>query len=264
MAVVVGAVALIAVSYAMAPPIPQDPHYHLFASRSTALGVPNFWNVISNLPFFAVALYGVVALHHRDNFLESWERIAFTTVLEGTAATGMGSAWYHLHPDDSHLFWDRLPMTVVFMALLVMTIGERISRVAGKLLLAPFLLVGLGSVLAWRLTDDLRLYAVVQFGTVLAVVLMISLFPPRYTGTAWIWGAVFLYVAAKLAEVFDVQIARLMPMGGHPLKHLAAACALLVFVHGIKLRQPSDCIIAADLEKRRSALQAVAAEGAHQ
>ena len=33
------------------PPIPQDPAYHNFADQRTLYGVPNFWNVVSNLPF---------------------------------------------------------------------------------------------------------------------------------------------------------------------------------------------------------------------
>jgi hypothetical protein len=33
------------------PPISQDPGYHNFADNRTLLGIPNFWNVLSNLPF---------------------------------------------------------------------------------------------------------------------------------------------------------------------------------------------------------------------
>ena len=31
------------------PPLPQDPTYHVFADRRTFFGIPNFWNVCSNL-----------------------------------------------------------------------------------------------------------------------------------------------------------------------------------------------------------------------
>ena len=44
------------------PPIPQDQSYHRFADQRTLLGVPNFWNVVSNLPFIAVGAGGC------DNF----------------------------------------------------------------------------------------------------------------------------------------------------------------------------------------------------
>jgi hypothetical protein len=34
------------------PPVPQDPSYHQFADQRTLLGIPNFWNVISNLSLY--------------------------------------------------------------------------------------------------------------------------------------------------------------------------------------------------------------------
>jgi ceramidase len=234
--VIVGAAALIAVSYAASPPIPQDPRYHVFADSRTLLGVPNFWNVISNVPFFLVALYGVRTLRQRSLFVDPWERSAFAVLLAGTVAVGLGSIYYHLRPGDTRLFWDRLPMTVVFTSLLAITIGERIGAQAGKSLLAPLLLLGLGSVVYWRLTADLRPYAVIQFGSMATVLLLLVLWPPRYTGAQWIWGTALLYLLAKLAEFFDCQIASVIALGGHPLKHIAAAAALLLFVIGVERR----------------------------
>ena len=36
------------------PPILQDQSYHRFADERTLFGIPNFWNVVSNVPFIAV------------------------------------------------------------------------------------------------------------------------------------------------------------------------------------------------------------------
>jgi len=36
------------------PPLPQDQSYHSFADRRTLLQIPNFWDVVSNLPFAVV------------------------------------------------------------------------------------------------------------------------------------------------------------------------------------------------------------------
>jgi hypothetical protein len=33
------------------PPTPQDQRYHEFSDQRSLLGIPNFWNVVSNLPF---------------------------------------------------------------------------------------------------------------------------------------------------------------------------------------------------------------------
>ncbi|HUE03230.1 MAG TPA: hypothetical protein VMR62_26925 [Bryobacteraceae bacterium] len=174
MMVVIGVVLAIAACFVVLPPIGQDPLYHDFSDGRTLYGVPHFWNVISNLPFLLVALYGVKALRSHTAFTEPWERIAYARLLAGTAMGSAGSTYYHLHPNDSRLFWDRLPMTVVFMSLAATTIGERLAMRAGKLLSALLILLGLVAVLYWRYCGDL-----VQFGSMLAVTLLLGLFPSR-------------------------------------------------------------------------------------
>ena len=37
-------------------PIPQNPIYHYFSDSLSLFGIPNFWNVVSNLPFLIVAV----------------------------------------------------------------------------------------------------------------------------------------------------------------------------------------------------------------
>jgi hypothetical protein len=44
------------------PPLPQPPEYHQFADRRTLLGIPNFFNVFSNVAFLLVGGAGVVLL----------------------------------------------------------------------------------------------------------------------------------------------------------------------------------------------------------
>ncbi|MDE3245176.1 MAG: hypothetical protein KGN80_03740, partial [Acidobacteriota bacterium] len=44
------------------PPIAQPEAYHAFADERTLLGVPNFWNVVSNAAFFPVGLAGLWVL----------------------------------------------------------------------------------------------------------------------------------------------------------------------------------------------------------
>ncbi|MGC1960471.1 MAG: hypothetical protein WA683_22930, partial [Pseudolabrys sp.] len=41
------------------PPISQNQNYHDFADQRTILGIPHFWNVVSNLPFIAVGAAGL-------------------------------------------------------------------------------------------------------------------------------------------------------------------------------------------------------------
>jgi hypothetical protein len=219
LAILGGAVGLIGYCYAASPPIVQDQRYHHFADQRTLFGVPNFWNVVSNLPFFAVAMYGA-ARRRRAHFEWTGERTVYGVLLAGTAAVGLGSMYYHLDPSDARLFWDRLPMSVIFMALVAAIAGERLTARTGRWMLAPLLLIGVSSVVYWRATGDLRLYAVVQFGSMMVVPLLLLLFPSRYGRSAgWIWGTVALYGVAKIAE-----------LGAHPWKHVIAAAALLVYV----------------------------------
>ena len=136
------------------PPIPQDPSYHQFADQRTLLGIPNFWNVVSNLPFVVVGAMGLWQFGR--------DRARFVLFL-GIFLTGFGSAYYHWNPNNDTLFWDRLPMALAFMAILTVAVEEHVSAKTGAILLWPLVALAVFSLLLWRWTDDLRLYAWVQF-----------------------------------------------------------------------------------------------------
>jgi hypothetical protein len=219
------------------PPLPQYPSYHSFTDHTPLWGVPNFWNVVSNLAFLVAAIWGLRAFRAASSFLESWERVAYGILLGGVALVAFGSSYYHAAPDNATLFWDRLPMTIVFMSLLATTVGERIDMRAGKLLLFPLLAVGIGSVIYWRIFDDLRPYVMVQFYPMVALPLMLLLFPPKYSGTGGIVAMICLYGVAKVFEILDHQIAAILPSGGHPWKHVAGAAAMICYVTTVARRR---------------------------
>jgi len=205
------------------PQIKQDQAYHDFADQRTILGIPYFWNVVSNLPFIAVGAAGL--RRARDP--------AIFALFLGILMTGFGSFSYHLDPNDSTLFWDRLPMAISFMAILALAIGERLDAKAGRVLLWPLIAIGIFSLLLWRWNGDLWLYGWVQFFPCVALLLFFLLFPPKYTGTSyWIFAAA-MYALAKLFEFYDDTIYSAGSIvSGHTLKHLAAAGAcFLVFMY---------------------------------
>jgi hypothetical protein len=109
---------------------------------------------------------------------------------------------------------------------------------AGKLWLLPLILLGLSAVLYWRFSGDLRLYAVVQFGSMLALPVLLAVYPPRYSGAVWMWWTVILYVLAKVMELLDREMASVVATGGHPWKHLAAAAAVFVYAQAVARRRP--------------------------
>jgi hypothetical protein len=214
----------------LVPPIHQDQNYHQFADQRILLGVPNFWNVVSNLPFIVIGAAGLARFH----------REAATSVLFlGIFLTGFGSSYYHWNPNDGTLFWDRLPMTLCFMAILSVVIEERVSATAGRMLLWPLLALGLFSLLLWSWTDDLRLYVWVQFFPAVALLLIFVLFRPKYTGTSYWLIAAALYALAKLFEFYDRAIYSVGSIvSGHTLKHLAAAAACFAVLRHFQMRRP--------------------------
>ncbi len=229
----------------------QDPEYHEFADRRAMLGVPNFWNVVSNLPFLLTGLLGLglcvrAAPGERAPWLDGWERTAFAVFFVGVALTCFGSGYYHLWPENDTLFWDRLPMTLGFMAILAIVVGERAHPAWGKAALWPLVIAGVLSVVYWILSEragsgDLRPYILVQFFPML-LILALLVFPPRYTLTRSYVAVLAWYLVAKVLESLDEQVFELTAgrMSGHALKHVAAAVATWWLYRMLVRRRPVE------------------------
>src|SRR5580704_2712437 len=103
------------------PRIPQPQSYHMFADQRSFLGIPNFGDVVSNVPFAIFGLWGLAFLMRSsseqlsEHFLDSRERWFYLIIFTGLLLTAFGSSYYHLAPSNARLVWDRLPMTIVFM-----------------------------------------------------------------------------------------------------------------------------------------------------
>jgi hypothetical protein len=144
-----------------------------------------------------------------------------------------------LEPNDVTLFWDRLPMTLSFAALLALVVGERVNSRSGAILLWPALAIGVFSLLLWRWTDDLRLYFWVQFFPGVAVLVLFLLSPPKYSGTYYWIAAGALYALAKVFEFTDQAVYSAGNfLSGHTLKHFAAAAACFAILRYFQVRQP--------------------------
>jgi hypothetical protein len=228
------------------PRIPQPQSYHNFADHRGWLGVPNFGDVSSNLPFAIVGAWGLAWLLRPGaaDFSDPRERWPYLMVFAGLLLTAFGSSYYHLAPDNARLVWDRLPITMVFTSLVAAMIAERFSVRAG-LWLMPFLVaLGMGSVVQWYVSElqgagDLRLYAAVQVYSAL-VLLIALLLPPKYTRGSDLAVVVGFYALAKLLETFDRPIFNALGgvVSGHTLKHLAAAMAGYWILHMLQQRSP--------------------------
>jgi hypothetical protein len=177
-------------------PIEQSQGYHDFADHRALLGVPNLFDVASNLAFLVVGALGVALCRgeRRPRAVASW-----TALFIGTALVALGSSYYHWAPSDATLVWDRLPMTLGFMALFVALLAEHIDEALERVLLAPALIAGVASVLWWHWSGDLRFYLWVQYAPLLCIPLVLVLFPARYTHRRYLAYGLSLYVLAKLA-----------------------------------------------------------------
>jgi hypothetical protein len=248
-AVLAIAVAISVLGVLSQSPIAQDPAYHLMADRRSLLGIPNALNVLSSAAFAIVGATGLSAVFSREArgtvFPDRWLRWPYGAVFAGALLTAFGSAYYHLAPDNARLVWDRLPMTVGFMGLLTTVLADRVSVRLARILFIPLLAVGAGSVGYWYLTEvrgvgDLRVYALVEFGALLLVVLLLLLYPARERGTGYLVIGLVAYAAAKCFELSDGQILALgQIVSGHTLKHLAAAGGVGCIVAMVRARTRS-------------------------
>lgn len=245
-ATTLGAFSLLCLAAALLlPAVPQPPAYHEFADHRPLAGIDNFLDVTSNVGFFLAALTGLgIVLGGRGVFEHDSERWPYGLFFAGMLFTALGSAYYHLAPDNERLFWDRLPMTVAFMSLIAAQVVERISRRAGLLLLVPLLLLGVASVAYWLASEraghgNVLPYGILQAYAVVALLLLTWSLPSRYTRGGdlyWVFGG---YVLAKLFETLDDEILAVGHLvSGHTLKHLAAAAAGLVVCGMLVHRAP--------------------------
>lgn len=212
------------------PPVVQDQNYLQFADMRVMCGVPNSWNVLSNIPFIVIGAIGLAQFRNDPTTV---------VIFAGIFMTGFGSAYFHWSPDNDGLFWDRLPIALAFMALLAAAIQERLDARTGAALLWPLLVIAIASLLLWRQNGDLRLYAWVQFFPLLTVPALFLLRPPKYTGTLYWIVAAALYAVAKVFEHFDAAIFSIGDIvSGHTLKHLVAAAACFAILRYFQTRRP--------------------------
>lgn len=207
--------------------IPQSNAYHQFADGRMMANVPNFYNVLSNLPFLVFGIMGILAILQKEK-TALWKNRLFFFV--GILLTGFGSAYYHWNPCIDTLVWDRLPMVMAFMPFFTLIIGEYIDEKWGEQLLFPALFLGISSVVYWYWTEmkgigDLRAYALVQFLPLLLMPIIMFSFELKLGKTNIYWTMIGIYALAKVFETYDAQVFAYFPISGHSLKHLTGASA---------------------------------------
>jgi hypothetical protein len=245
LSLIIGISVVALVGLILAPRVPLGPHYHDFADRRTMFGIPNAQDVLSNILFVIVGVWGFVWLlgkSSRAAFLDQRERIPYQLFFLGVALTGIGSFWYHLAPSNFRLPWDLLPMTCSFLSIVVAMFMERVNTRIGLVGLIPLLLLGVASVAYWYFSEtqghgEYKFYLFVQYFSPVLCALIIGLFPPRYTGMRYLVLVFCLFVLAKLLESYDQQIYSFGGVvSGHALKHAVAGVACYWILRMLEVR----------------------------
>ena len=235
----------VVVVFLFVEPYPQPQSYHAFADIRTLFGIPNFWNVSTNVVFLIPGIAGLWMLGSRNHpGVLPGLNPAYHILFIGVLLTAFGSAWFHLAPDNDTLFWDRLPMTISFMSLTAIIVGEHVSESLGRKLLWPLLVIGAASVLYWDFSEsreagDLRLYGLVQFLPLLLIPAILLMYRSAFDRTGFIWVVFLLYALAKIFELLDAVLYNLGGViSGHSIKHVCAALGPMVLIVGGMKRRP--------------------------
>ena len=97
----------------LVPTVSQDQGYHKFADQRNILGIPHFWNIVTNSPFIVLGITGFFKIQKQDltGVLPGLFK-AYQTFFLGLVLTGLGSWYYHLDPSNSTLVGDRMAITL--------------------------------------------------------------------------------------------------------------------------------------------------------
>jgi hypothetical protein len=218
-------------------PIRQLEHYHEFADHSFWAGIPHAADVLSNLGFALVALWGAFRLWPKRNHAAvraGW--IDYSVFLIALLLTSVGSTYYHLAPDDWRLVWDRLPIALACAALLAGVRAQLVPRVNAKSEVIGLTMFAFASVAWWYVgqlggSGDLRPYLLLQAAPLVLIPLWQAIHGASRGDRLWFGFALVLYVLAKIAEVHDHEIQSTLGwITGHTVKHLLASAAAWVLV----------------------------------
>lgn len=206
-----------------------DPY--AFACDGPVLGIPHGFNVLTNVPFLLVGLWGLLYLHRRG-LLADARFVNWTGLWTSVALVAFGSGAYHFFLTPATLALDRACIVGIMAFVAAEALVVALDRSPSCRLSLLLLVVLEGSVAAWLLGATAWIYGGLQaVGGVAVLLLLIRAARRGRVGRETLRPVVLfvaLYALAKVVEVLDEPVCRLTGViGGHPMKHLLAALALL-------------------------------------
>jgi hypothetical protein len=217
-------------------------HGHHFADARPWQALPNALDVLSNLPFLVLGMYGWVLLSHKA--LPSSPRTAARVFFTGLVFTSIFSSVYHLQPNATFgLALDRAGMAVAFAGVIGLALYERSNFPDVRPWMWGVLVLGVLSAFLPHFSQQVLPWGVVQFGGI-ALVLVCAL-RQRSTEALGVnlFAMITWYMAAKVLELNDAAVfeATQQAISGHSLKHIAASLAAVPVLAAIQ-RQASTTL----------------------
>lgn len=229
--------------------VTQLAHYNEFADHSTFCRIPHAADVLSNLAFALVSLWGMLRLWpQRSHPSLRAGRHGYALFLIGLLLTAVGSTYYHWAPDNLRLVWDRLPIGLTCAGLLAAVRAENVPQATCGRDAVWLAIFAVGGVIWWHIGDrqghgDLRPYLLLQALTLILIPMWQAIYRAPKAERAAFGCALLLYVLAKTAETYDHQLLAVLGfVSGHTLKHLLAACAAgVVLAYLIRRTRQPEC-----------------------
>ena len=181
--------------------------YHNFSDKRNFIGIPNAMNVFSNILILYPAFY--LLLKKKANFL------AFNILF-----LALASAYYHLNPNKRTICLDMIFVISINTIVLSYFVDERIGYI--------FYGLGLLSVYVWKVSDDIKFYALLQIG-----ILLFCLYKLVDTSASnYILPILCLAVAVRASEMYDSTIYKFTNklVSGHTLKHILAPIQIYLII----------------------------------
>jgi hypothetical protein len=210
------------------------PPDNIFADNRTLCGVSHGLDVWSNLAFILAGFYGFfIWKKHSTKVSDNSNQII---VIAGALLVGLGSSFYHLHPDNAHLLWDRLPMAIVFSGLFCFaTIRLNLYPLKKEYFSIVYLAFSVMTVFLWFWgtlihANLIAPYVFLQFGGMILFIIMAFMAYKQGDNHLFeaLFGIILLYAIAKVFEHYDFEVFSLTngSISGHSIKHLLSALAL--------------------------------------
>lgn len=213
-----------------------------FADTRSWLGIESFSDVLSNIGFIFIGFWGIAVslkgLHSQIQIDRTHDWALALMLFISIFLTGLGSGYFHLNPSNQTLIWDRLPMVMGFSALVGLLVSDRFTRATGRAAFFAMILMGAASIFFWIESQSATSYSVLQAATILICLGLPIFFPVGRIPNRAIYLAVGTYAIAKIFELGDALIFQATGLvGGHALKHLMAALAMLFILKGLNQKE---------------------------